>query len=1199
MRSLVILIVCLLLAFGTAFGQAARGTITGTIADPAGAVIPGASIEAKNSETGALYQVASSSTGNYTLADLPSGMYELSASMPGFKKFIRSGITVMAAQILRIDVALEVGAITETVSVNADAPLLRTESGDLAHTIGGSKVNDLPVVGFSMWIRSPLNVAQLMPGTLVGEQAYFRVNGAPNFSQSIRIEGQDASNAVQPTSPAQNQASVEAVEEYTVQTSNYAAEYGQAGGGLVNLVVKSGSNAYHGSAYNYISNEALNGYLPWAHTRSPNRKNNWGFTFSGPFSIPKLYDAHDKTFFFLSIEQMRNRSAISTTYWAVPSDAYRKGDFRQALTGRVAPVLDPNGNKVYDGEIYDPRTDRAGLDGRRVRDPFMGCDGNTMNVICQDPSNPRYMQLDPVALKIQDLIPRANNGDGVLQNYHAPNYDNIYHMNIPVVKIDQNLGTKSKLSFYYSSTEQLNQNAPITADGISSKISSRNDTNVNYQTFRLSFDYSMSPTMLLHLGAGHQGNWWPLIPYYSINQLKELGLPGSYAPYFPSIGATGLPNGSLFNSTTGGFQRQMGTNTANQGNLVKPTANASLTWVKADHTYKFGAEMRIEGVAGSVYSSARGVYNFTGNQTALAIPGFPGGGYSIGFPYADFLLGLVDNGNIGYPTHQRWGKNAWAIFAQDTWKVTRKFTLDYGLRWDYQTYLKEQYGRIPNFSPTTPNPSTGNLLGAVIFERNGVNFANVYPYAFGPRLGVAYQFKPKTVFRGGFGITYGQTPSDRQQIQSMSSNNLFSTSSYGDPVSLLKDGAPTPTPWPNFDPGQFPTLGTTTAPPYAFDRNAGRPPRQIQWSFSIQQEITHNMTIEAAYVGNRGVWWEGNSLLDVNALTAEALAKKGLDVSNANDRTLLTLSLNSPLVAGRGFTAPYAGFPMKSTLAQSLRPFPQFGSIVYLSAPLGKTWYDSLQVKVTKRYSHGIDVNSGFTWQKELMMGSDTNVGTASVNDVFNRNGNKYLSMYSRPYSFYLSANYTTPKFAGLPKALSWVMRDWTYGAVLQYASAMPLTVPTANTRINSYLFRPTFANRVPGQPLFVDRYGNAIDINCKSCFDPRTDFVLNPKAWVDPPEGQFSTSTARYNDYRNRRNPSEAMSLGRVFRFKEKAQLSIRADFQNIFNRTAWTVTTTTNATAVQTKNKITGTTTSGFGYISTLGGSPRAGLIVARISF
>ena len=222
-----------------------------------------------------------------------------------------------------------------------------------------------------------------------------------------------------------------------------------------------------------------------------------------------------------------------------------------------------------------------------------------------------------------------------------------------------------------------------------------------------------------------------------------------------------------------------------------------------------------------------------------------------------------------------------------------------------------------------------------------------------------------------------------------------------------------------------------------------------------------------------------------------------------------------------------------------------------------------------------------------------------SVNDVFNRPINKYISSSSRPYNFYLSLNYTTPKFAGLPKALSWLMRDWAYGAILQYMSGAPITVPSAQTRLSSYMFRGTFANRVPGQPLFIDLNGNAIDVNCNGCFDPFTDYALNPKAWVDPPEGQFGVSAARYNDYRNRRAPSESMSLGRIFRITEKVQVNLRADFQNIFNSNNWTLGSATNATAVAVRDAKTGETLSGFGDVSTRGGSPRTGLIVARVSF
>jgi hypothetical protein len=421
----------------------------------------------------------------------------------------------------------------------------------------------------------------------------------------------------------------------------------------------------------------------------------------------------------------------------------------------------------------------------------------------------------------------------------------------------------------------------------------------------------------------------------------------------------------------------------------------------------------------------------------------------------------------------------------------------------------------------------------------------------------------------------------------------------------LRNGPPPPDPWPSLNAGQYPPAGQLGAPPVAFDRNAGRPPRQIQWSLSIQREISRNFAIEASYVGSRGVWWEANALIDPNALTPARLASFGLDVNNAADRALLSSSMNSALAAQRGFNKPpYAGFPMTSTVAQSLRPFPQFAgtsasvpAITYYWAPLGKTWYDSLQVKATKRFSYGLSFTNAFTWQKELMMGVEQLGGTSvmlqpAVNDVFNRPMNKYISGLSRPFVWVTAMNYTFPKF-GRNKVLSWAVRDWTFGTVLQYASGQPILAPVAQNQLSSVLFRNTFANRVPGQPLWTT------DINCH-CFDPNKTFVLNPSAWADPPAGQYGTGAAYYSDYRQIRRPSESMSLGRIFRIKEGVTLNIRADFQNIFNRTFITNPSSSNAKATQTRNANTGQTVSGFGYINTaVGSSPRNGLIVIHFQF
>src|SRR5437867_11082462 len=260
-----LIVVCLFLSAVAGFAQSDRGTITGTVSDATGAVIPGVAIEAKNVQTGALYQAGSSETGNYTLAQLPAGTYELSANLPGFKKYVRSGIIVSVATTLRIDVALQVGAAGDSVTVEAASPLLKTESGELSHNITTEQADSLPVltlsgaVGTTLGnVRNPLQILNLLPGASFANENQLRFNGMPSSTHSIRIEGQDATNGMYRQINQGVQASVDAIQEVAVQTSNYAAEYGQAGGGYFNYTMKSGTNQFHGAVFDYFVNETLN-----------------------------------------------------------------------------------------------------------------------------------------------------------------------------------------------------------------------------------------------------------------------------------------------------------------------------------------------------------------------------------------------------------------------------------------------------------------------------------------------------------------------------------------------------------------------------------------------------------------------------------------------------------------------------------------------------------------------------------------------------------------------------------------------------------------------------------------------------------------------------------------------------------------------------------------------------------------------------
>jgi hypothetical protein len=1223
-------IVCLFAFAAGALAQSDRGTITGTVSDPAGAVVPAAEIQIRNLSTGVQYTSASTSTGNYTVTELPAGQYEITVSVPGFKKYLRQGLVVQAAQTYRIDVALEVGASTDSVTINAEAPLLKTESGELAHDITGQSLDQLPVLGIgstyasNSGVRNPYAATNLVPGGIFAPDSTVRINGAPQNTHSLRVEGQDSTNMTMTAFGSQNQPSVDSIQEFAVQTSNYAAEFGQAGGGIFIATMKSGTNQFHGTGYDYFVNEDLNASTPFSNVKPRARRNDYGVTFGGPVWLPRIYDGHNKTFFFYNFEQFRENTIVNNVPLTVPTPAYRSGDFATALTGRTLGT-DPLGRPISEGEIYDPTTNHVAPNGQTVRDQFPN------NAIPQS-------RLDPVSLAMQSLVPQPNR-PGLINNYLA-GYTGIRHTDINSIKVDQTVTSKSKLSVFYSRTHTYSPYSQVLAgDSLPKEITVGRGNYDWVHTTRLNYDYTIQPTLLLHVGAGYVNQHGPndFTPAMDSFDPDTIGLKGTFKTgRFPSItnlcnavvpagpsnpvgcgGAGGLVN--LGPTTSGGSPGH-----TNTGGIYsfRPTANTSLTWIRGNHTYKTGAEVIIANFMYAQDATASGVFNFSAAETSLPYlaPNTTLSGGIPGFPYASFLLGAVDNGNIGVPTDQHFGQKFFALFLQDSWKVSRRVTLDYGLRWDFQTYLREGAGRMPSFSRTTPNPTAGGLPGATIFDgflpgRCQCNFADNYPYAIGPRLGLAYQITPKTVLRAGFGVVYAK-PAAYDNI-TISSNNPFVSPGQFQPATYLQNGVPiTPNPWPYFNPGQFPNIPgqvATSGVPTLVDPNAGRPPRQLQWSIGLQREVMQNLLVEASFVGNRGAWWAANNLVNYNAISPQILAAHGLSASNPADIALLASPLSSSTAISRGFgTPPYAGFPLSATVAQSLRPFPQFGTINAQFAPLGDTWYDSLQLKVTKRLSHGLEAMYSFVWSKSLTVGAESegtggNTSSGLVNDVFNRQNAKYLSQFDQPLVSFISVNYTVPKFGGSggfsSKALSWLGRDWTVGALLQYRSGLPIQAPVSTT--SSFLnpsppfFQGTFFNRVPGVPIFTH------DLNCH-CFDPNKTFVLNPAAWTNPTAGQFGTAAEYYDDYRYQRRPTENINFGRTFRFggeQRRMTLNIRAEFINIFNRTQMNNPTSTNALATQTRASTdpNSSTTGGFGYINTgtTFSLPRQGTIVARFTF
>jgi hypothetical protein len=1159
------------------YAQSDRGTITGTIADSTGAVVAGAPVEAKNTETGATYQAAASATGNYTIPQLPSGSYELDVTVAGFKKFIRTGLIIQAAQTIRVDATLDVGNSSESVTVQAEAPQLQTESGELSNTIETRTMDTLPLLAVgssSSGIRNPFNIVALLPGAYYQPGPPFtgptvRINGGVAGSEKVLIDGMDGTNILGQGANQQNQPGMDSIQEWTVQTSNYAAEFGQAGSAVMNVTMKSGGNQYHGSAYEYFQNEDLNAGQPFTNSgnghlvRPAQRRNDYGLTLGGPVRIPKVYNGRDKTFFFFSWEQFLQSQNFLPATFSVPTAAYRNGDFSSAITAAGNKNLgnDPLGRPIIADTIYDPTSRQIAPNGQVVTNPF---GNNTIPI----------SRFDPVALKIQNLIPLPFcvagppcNAGGVVNNFQ--NTEPVSRdTEAPSLKVDQILDSKDKLSFFWSRTMTYTQSG-YGEDGAPQPISGTFGGGIYSHRERLNYDRTISPTLLLHLGAGYDQDY--------------LGRP-SVTPNYDSCGQLGLCSAAFQSPATFPLLTGLSDVVAGGTSIAGPPgradnkysivdAIASVTWVKGNHTLKFGVNAEFMGSYTFTVSNLAGTYGFSSAQTAMPYLVNSSTGVStaniganhIGLPYASFLLGAVDTAEVDPPSEVRFGKQEWGFYAQDSWKVTRKLTIDIGLRYDYATYYKEQYGRSPNLALNLPNPAVGGAPGAVTYQATcHCDFAHNYPYGLGPRFGFAWQLNSKTVLRGGFGVAY--TGTGVAQVFGAASGNASAANKFapasvpGSPLMTLGQGVTingspltaAQIAWPNFSPGFYPIGGVVpSAGPQFYDPNAGRPARQYQWSFSVQREVARDLVVQASYIANRGIWWPtyvGSALTNYNYLTNGILAANGLSLNNPADLATLLAPIGSAAAGRFQNRLPFPGFPLTASVAQSLRPFPQFTTISLVNPPLGDTWYNSMQLTANKRFSHGFQMDYAFTWSKS----EDTFGGTP---DVQNRNLAKSLSSLDQPLVTRVGFTYTLPNWAGRfgVKPVAWAVRGWMFNGFVYYASGIPLAAPTANaTGYPANLALGTMSNLTfqtgqyqirTGQPLYLQ------DLNCH-CFDPNTTFVLNPAAWTNPAPGQYGGATY-YNDFRGQRRPTENFGIGRQFRLHERVNLSIRAEFTNIFNRT------------------------------------------------
>ncbi len=1219
-----------------AYGQAINGSITGVVTDTSGAVVVGAEISVKNTDTGFMYAATSTGTGNYTVAQLPTGTYDLRVAASGFKQFDRKGLAVEPATVLRIDVPMQVGAASETVTVTTEAPMLKTENSATVANVTVDQLESLPILAVggggtgavTNGLRDPYAVLMTTPGTTYVASTSMSANG--NSGVNILIEGMTGYNPNgSGTVTMRAQPSAEAVQEVAVLTSTYSAEYGVISGAVMNVTMRSGTNRYHGGLYAYGVNEALNAAQPYSGLKNKQRRYDFGGSFGGPVKIPKLYDGTNKTFFFFSYEEYLENASINNTSATVPLAAYRDGNFSQLipLSGNQnvkvgsSNFIDPLGNIVQSGQLFDPSSTMTVTCNKSLV-PTATCTAGSLVQVRSPFSNNQIPmnEFDPVALRILALVPlpygpNANAGQPSSNYQHG--WNDQVNTFLPSLKVDHSFGVKGHLSGYFHT---VRYNAPLVypnggADGLPQPIQPGGGRQVVSYTARLTYDYTLTPTLLLHFAAGYlkDGNYLvPVVTNY--NAVTSLGLTGATVNrLFPNI-TTGTS--TVTGGMTGlGAQGPPGEGAylTTQSSEQLPEAQASATWVKDSHTFKFGWDWRLEYEPVSSLTGTAGNYTFGANATEqIALQGLSISSGSTGFPFASFLLGDVSEANMAAPANYRDQKIQTSAFVQDTWKITHKLTLDYGLRYDFGTYLRERDGREAAFSVSVPDPAAAGHPGGAIYQATcNCNFSSDYPWAFAPRIGLAYQLGAKTVLRGGFGIVYAPTSYAQGTVVADVDSG---TAGYGDYIFQLQNGLPStihPV-WPTFSAAAGAPNGSIQAGPAVLGPGAGRPPRQYQWSVGVQRQLTRDLVLEASYVGNRVIWLNAPGLSTLNKISQQLLNQEGFAVGNLADSTLLNTTYanlsaaQQATLSSRGLGLPYSDFPTNQIVRQGLLPFPQFSSLRPAAAALGDSWFDAVQVVANQRLYHGLTLNANYMYSKALSLTSSP--------DPFNRQLGKNLSTLDLPNQFRLSATYTVPTqrnglFAN--KFLSYIVSGWQTGWYLQYQSAPILAPPASPTSvpISQWLgYGPGPAQMVPGQSLFAsswtDKSGVAhstpLDINC-ACFNPQTTTVLNPNAWTAVPNGQFAADLSSIRYYRGFRYPMENANFGRNFRLREKAILQLRVDWTNMFNRLELPQPTTAGYTAAATR--VNGIYTGGFGTVVPTAGNGvtgmRSGQVIVRITF
>ena len=1090
--------------------QQDTGTISGLVADQSGALVPKASVTLQNLGTDHAEKTVTNQEGRYVFTPLPIGKYEVRVEANGFKTAVRSNLELQIQQRLEVDFALELGQMTQTVEVKTAAAPLQTAEASLGQVVTGGEITNLPLNG-----RNIYQLVVLSPGSSISPDGRPSISGQPSQQQSYLLDGVDNNNyqgTLQSGQAWALQPSPDAIQEFKVQTNNYSAEFGRAGGGIVNVATKSGTNKLHGDVYDFVRNAAFDGKNYFATSKPRFSQNQFGGSIGGPLILPHIYDGHNRTFFFGDYEGYRARTG-TTQQQNVPPAAWRQGNFQSYLEGHT--YTDVCTGVSYDGgQLFDPTSTQqvTCLDGSTgfARTPI-SYQGQA-NVV--DPS-----KIVGPASKVAALFPAPNIGAS-LYNWSPSLAQDFNQFD---AKVDHYWGQHDTISARYA----LRDNPASGIPNLPGRLGSGTFNVSRQQGGTISDTHIFSPTTVNEFRYGYTRNAFASRLFNDTLNPGDLGFEN--VPFQSGLlgGAPELNFSDVSTVGAAGWSPTLAT-------ARDQVFNDTLSLIRSKHSFKIGGTYNSMWFTQYLSPSPEGQYNFSGVFTSDLNPTVapdPQTQVISGSGFAQFLFGTPNFASLSTSQLSDNGWQSAAAFIQDDWKVNRKLTLNLGLRWEFGNTEHERFDRVTGIDFATGAfeiPADRKNLQPQLGSQYTVEYTNnrslllASNLNIGPRIGIAYHPLSGTVIRAGGGIFYGY-PYNAGTL-AMPLNPPWGPIIYLQPPNTgvfdPVTGQPT-TPVTNITTG-FPA---DTLENYAQDSllflydlapDKYRWPSIINWNFAVQQSLGTNTTLQVAYAGTSGYH----------------------------------------LTTGADDNQPYPSADQSSD-PQTRRPYPNLGTFGVVHT-YGTSNYNALQATLEHKYARGFTFLAGYTWshsldQSPLCVVLGNTGGPDCYRNAHSRNQDYGSSSFDIRQRFTLNWMYDLPVGQGRALGRNWgtginaVLGGWTLGGIEQLQTGFHFVPYSYDDPANSPTYQGVARPDEVGNPRSFS-YGTGVQASL-GCPTGRQSTLcsFNPAAFAVPAPGDFGN--ADRNSVQGPGLVSLDLALHKEFRFREDKSIEFRTEVFNFVN--------------------------------------------------